>query len=272
MPDLENTFDSDDQLTNITVTISGAEIASLTEADFTESGSGPYTYTATYTAGTDGGYTFTLNTAEDAAGNNGASGQSDTITVGGGTTVDSFEDSDFSEYSGTGVADFSATSSVTPVDGSVVAETTQTNTDYASVSSTSGLGAYPAPDDTFRCYWQVSQTDCEPRFYWAVQSETEFPNGYRVQWNGTEAGLFVSGGSGNVDSATASISANTWYYWRVEWLSGGSITVELRQASDDSTLATLSTSDTTYTSGGINITTNSTGTDTTYYYDNIHIE
>jgi PGF-CTERM protein len=50
----------------------------LTEADFVESGG---TYTATYDGNSDGDYTATLETAEDAAGNDGAAGQSDTTTV-----------------------------------------------------------------------------------------------------------------------------------------------------------------------------------------------
>lgn len=92
MPDINNTFDSDEQLANIEVAVSGAETATLTEADYTESGTGPYTYSAVYTATTDGDYTFTLNIAEDSAGNDGASSESTTVTVGGFSIVDHFDD------------------------------------------------------------------------------------------------------------------------------------------------------------------------------------
>ncbi|MEF8883312.1 MAG: hypothetical protein V5A34_12400, partial [Halapricum sp.] len=52
----------------------------LTEVDFAyDSANG--TYTATYDASSDGTYTATLHTAVDAAGNDGATGQSDTVEV-----------------------------------------------------------------------------------------------------------------------------------------------------------------------------------------------
>jgi hypothetical protein len=83
--DIEVSFDSDKQLGNstgdITVSISGAETGTLNRGDFTETGNAPYTYTGTYVGSTDGDYTTTLDDAKDSAGNNGASGQSDTVTV-----------------------------------------------------------------------------------------------------------------------------------------------------------------------------------------------
>lgn len=83
--DVEVSFDSDKQLGNstgdITVSISGAETGTLNRGDFTETGNAPYTYTGTYIGSTDGDYTTTLDDAKDSAGNNGASGQSDTVTV-----------------------------------------------------------------------------------------------------------------------------------------------------------------------------------------------
>lgn len=74
-------FNSSDQLTNITIDISGAESATLTEADTNESGSGPYTYTATYQGSVDGDYTATLVRAENSDGVDGASGENGTVTV-----------------------------------------------------------------------------------------------------------------------------------------------------------------------------------------------
>jgi hypothetical protein len=80
---VEVTFDSDEQLDTVEATVSGAGNAPLTDQQFTETPNddGSYTYTATYTAETDGEYTVTLDTAADALGNDGASGQSDTVTV-----------------------------------------------------------------------------------------------------------------------------------------------------------------------------------------------
>jgi len=71
-------IDSDERLENIDVDIIGPENATLTESDFTEDNG---TYTATYEGDSDGNYTATLETARDAAGNEGATGQSNSTTV-----------------------------------------------------------------------------------------------------------------------------------------------------------------------------------------------
>ncbi|MEF8977035.1 MAG: hypothetical protein V5A21_12485, partial [Halapricum sp.] len=73
-------FNSTEELAIINVTLRGPENATLTEVDFAyDSANG--TYTATYDASSDGTYTATLHTAVDAAGNDGATGQSDTVEV-----------------------------------------------------------------------------------------------------------------------------------------------------------------------------------------------
>ncbi|WP_231751576.1 hypothetical protein [Halogeometricum sp. CBA1124] len=74
-------FDSDESLGDIVVGVSGAQSASVTEANFTESGSGPYSYAGTYDAPTDGTYTFALTTANDSTDKNGAGGESETVVV-----------------------------------------------------------------------------------------------------------------------------------------------------------------------------------------------
>jgi FlaG/FlaF family flagellin (archaellin) len=75
-------LDSDEQLSTIAVDISNAESATLTGGDFTESESGgTYTYAATYPGASDGTYEATLTTATDDDGNDGAAGQSDSVTV-----------------------------------------------------------------------------------------------------------------------------------------------------------------------------------------------
>jgi PGF-pre-PGF domain-containing protein len=81
-PEAQNvtvSFGSDEPLANITVDISGAETATLTETNFTESGD---TYTATYGGASNGTYTAVLQTAADADGDDGASGQTNSATVG----------------------------------------------------------------------------------------------------------------------------------------------------------------------------------------------
>lgn len=75
-------FDSTDELDTVAVGISGAESSTLTTADFsaTPDGDGGYNYTATYTGGTDGNYTFRLNTADDGR-SDGATGETETVLV-----------------------------------------------------------------------------------------------------------------------------------------------------------------------------------------------
>ena len=86
--DLRVTFESDEQLSTITASLSGAESATLARSDFTESGSGPYTYTATYSGSTDGNYDVTLDVAKDAASNDGASGQSGSVSISTGSGIE----------------------------------------------------------------------------------------------------------------------------------------------------------------------------------------
>jgi hypothetical protein len=80
--DLRTSFDSDERLSTIQVTVSGAETTVLTTDDFSETSSGgAYSYEATYQASSDGDYTATLDEAADASDNDGASGQSVSLSV-----------------------------------------------------------------------------------------------------------------------------------------------------------------------------------------------
>jgi FOG: WD40-like repeat len=76
-------FNATEQLSTISVSISNAESATLSSTDFTETAitGGNYTYDASYTGISDGTYTATLDTAADAAGNDGATGQQDSVIV-----------------------------------------------------------------------------------------------------------------------------------------------------------------------------------------------
>jgi hypothetical protein len=73
---LEVTIDASEPLSSISVDLSGPESATLTS--FGESGT---TYTTTYDASTTGTYTVTLTEARDGVGNDGASSQTDTVSV-----------------------------------------------------------------------------------------------------------------------------------------------------------------------------------------------
>jgi len=87
--DVQVSFDSNEKLVGIAAEVSGAEEGQLLgeagetgfQGDWSESGSGPYTYTATYSGSTDGEYTITLLDALDDAGNNGATNNTQTVAV-----------------------------------------------------------------------------------------------------------------------------------------------------------------------------------------------
>ncbi|WP_256392294.1 PKD domain-containing protein [Natronoarchaeum rubrum] len=72
-------FDSDESLADIDVTLDGPERATLDASDFTESDG---TYTASYEVSTDGAYSVRLRNAADAGGNDGADAQNETVVVG----------------------------------------------------------------------------------------------------------------------------------------------------------------------------------------------
>jgi hypothetical protein len=80
---LRPSFDSSEQLSTIEVGIGGAESATLTTNDFseTETDGGTYRYEATYDASIDGAFTATLRQAADGRGNDGADGQSVELSV-----------------------------------------------------------------------------------------------------------------------------------------------------------------------------------------------
>jgi hypothetical protein len=79
--DVEVTFDSDYALDNYEVefAVDGSTITVSANPDFT--GSGPKSYTLTHSGSTDGEWTATLKLAEDYDLQDGATGESDTVTV-----------------------------------------------------------------------------------------------------------------------------------------------------------------------------------------------
>jgi parallel beta-helix repeat protein len=80
--DLVVRFDADETLDGIEVAITddatGTQVATLTEANFSVSGS---TYSATTDVGADGTFTATLLTAADGDGNDGANAEAGTVTI-----------------------------------------------------------------------------------------------------------------------------------------------------------------------------------------------
>ncbi|WP_251341965.1 PGF-pre-PGF domain-containing protein [Haloplanus halophilus] len=76
------TVEASEPLASITVDVSGP--APTTLSSFSTSGSGPYTHTLAYEPPAIGEFTVTLDTAADAAGNDGAGGETATATISGG--------------------------------------------------------------------------------------------------------------------------------------------------------------------------------------------
>ncbi|WP_262180415.1 Ig-like domain-containing protein [Haloarcula laminariae] len=99
--DVTVTVESDEQLATVTADLKGPESTTLSTGAFSEAVDGDtYTYTATYGASSDGDYTTALTAAVDAAGNDGAGGQTDTVTVdtaSASTVSSSTDDGDTSE-------------------------------------------------------------------------------------------------------------------------------------------------------------------------------
>lgn len=90
--EIEVTFTSDEQLDDILVDITGPETTSIDESDFSYTeDSGSFDYTGEFRPGSSGEYNFTLNTAKDEAGNDGASGESARVEVDAPPRIDVFE-------------------------------------------------------------------------------------------------------------------------------------------------------------------------------------
>ena len=80
-------FDSSEELSNIDVGVTNdTYTANITAFSETDNGDGTFSYTGSVDVGGTGQYKAVLNTAEDTAGNDGASGESDTVTVGGNSS------------------------------------------------------------------------------------------------------------------------------------------------------------------------------------------
>jgi len=94
---LDLSFETDEQLggetANLTVTVDGpstTDVYTFDRDEFSESGSGPYTYALTTTQSFgdgEGTYTATVDTAEDSNGNDGASGESDSYDFSSGAAI-----------------------------------------------------------------------------------------------------------------------------------------------------------------------------------------
>lgn len=200
--DIQVSFDSDEELAQINVTISkesqgqgqggSSREAVLDETDFSTSDtSAPYTYTATYANNKGGTFTATLNRAEDSSGNDGASGQSSTVSVSGSS-------SSFAEASGPYTVDEGQT---VVLDGS--SSSPQTGTPTYTWSIVSGPGSITQDTATPNATY-VAPSD--------VESDTEVTveliiddNKETVSDQSTITVNDIGGGSGSDSPPTATI-------------------------------------------------------------------
>ena len=144
--------------------------------------------------------------------------------VSANEVIDSFEDSDLSEYSfDQGSA--SVVSSPT-YGGSSVLEISNTKTEMI---STSGLDHYPAAGDVFSCWVRGTGGADDINFTYGVQNHT---NRYFVRVDFANNDLFLFRyESGNfyqlAEDATASLAEDAWYNIEVDWRKTGTHIVTL---------------------------------------------
>jgi hypothetical protein len=148
--DVQVSFTTDEQLASVSASVTGSESATLSGfassgGDFSvkNNGDGTYTYTATYAASTDGTYTITLDTAEDAAGNNGAASQSDSVTVD--TTAPSLTGATQTTSSSVTTVTVTLSDSTTGIDASTI-DQADFSVSSASGASISGFDATGVTD------------------------------------------------------------------------------------------------------------------------------
>jgi hypothetical protein len=144
-----------------------------------------------------------------------------------------------------------------------------------SIASTSGLPRYPDLGDTFQAQFQAnrfSKSESSPfvEIGWFAQSETTFPNEYAVQMRANDTFLIIKRNNGfsTLTSGSHSCADNTAYYVEVTHDNQNSITAEVFEKSTDNSVSSqLTTTDSTWTDGGINWGWNNTsnGTHTVQY-------
>lgn len=172
--------------------------------------------------------------------------------------IDDFEDGDISEYGGdTGPFDVIVDKDDAQ-DGNRVL--TWENGGNSVISSTSGLGVYPEPGDSFRGYFKSTATpssdlSTHSALVWGMSSEVGFNNrdGYAVQLRGQETRL-VRYDSGNTveldDDTNFTLRQDTWFKVLVNWGTDGKIVVNIEDL-DDAGDTRLEATDTTHTGSGI---------------------
>lgn len=207
-------------------------------------------------------------------------GVSDSDTITTSLSIDSFEDSNLTEYSGTAGAFGFATS--TTFAGSVSLEGTGAGND-SHIYSAAGLSNYPGNGDTFRVHVRSSnvgdwQSNHRQEILYGAPNESSY-TGYvvRVNWhendnvflmeveNGIAQNIHAEGG------VAGDLQADKWYTIEVD-RSGIGSSVEVIDPEFGSVLASMSTTDQTYATGsGIGFRNLNLQSGESYYYDAVEL-
>jgi hypothetical protein len=191
-----------------------------------------------------------------------SSGVVQTVSTTPNLTIDNFEDGPNGPYGGSqDITDFySGDTSIfsrqtgTVIDGSQTLQATGTTSNSA-ISSTSGLPNYPSQGDTWEFKIQLTDTSAGAHsMLFATQSENGWSNltGY-ASWVGAAGNSLqireLTGGDATpLVSTNFNFADNTTYRLETTWGTDNSIEVELFESGVSQT--SISTTDSTYTSGG----------------------
>ncbi len=186
--------------------------------------------------------------------------------------IDYYEDNDLGEYTKTRNGS-SSTTTTDSYEGSYALEQTFSGTNYAEIQSTSGLNAYPKQGDTVT--WHVkrnSNTDTAYALFYAVQSETDSPDSYQVDIRPANGSFRIvkwsSGSPTALNSVSASYPSNEWMTVKLDWGNDGSMTATIED-STGTEIASVSASDTAYSSGGIGFRANDKGQQASMQVDGV---
>lgn len=223
MPTLKHTFTSAAQLGTIQTDITGAETATLTESDYSETnnGDGTYTYNGTYEATADGDYTFTLTTADTLGGISATWGGQSTVY-----TVSSLSDNVVTQYEFEDDSDTTtATDSIGSNDADIVGASYTTTakvgslaldytTDDYTVSQSSVDLVNSGPDESaaVMCWINPNSTSNTGGYYIAQRDEnasTDEVIGIQDQ-GGTVRGVLQVNSNFEVVTGEISVPTDAW--------------------------------------------------------------
>jgi len=265
MATLQHAFESAYQLSVIETQLSGPETATLTETDYSESGSGPYTYTAEVTVSTEGDYEFTITGAEISDGTSVTwGGPTSVVTYSETTVIDNFEEplyedegNTLSDYYSGDVGNFDRNTNSPVYEGSYSLKSTTSDTEN-SMYSTSGLPAYPSRGDTFQTRHHLTSTENQDVFFGGPDIDNCYQLTIFDEYESFNLYEVSSGSATALIELDPSVPTGEWIYTEVDY-QDPTITITLYDASNTE-LASDSVDDTTHTGTGFGWGTDENGT------------